>query len=345
MAGKVKTKAKPVSRAKTRGVAGRAPLLVLAGLPQATAGAAANTINNDGKTPWRATAVAFPDRDPVYDVAAVEELAAQVLAYARENYQGEEDPVNPTRIALAYVDDEWTQPLWEVFGSAVFPVRMTDPGWEWPDGRPWRFDTDAVHAAVNRARIGAESEEVTATRLRLEAHRRDDPLLLPARNFELARDAMLHDRFLALLESGIAPADIAAIDEDVESRKFPFKHLPKFYAKTGGQNKSFAIDRRDLVFAKAHVGQDGGLHDIPADAEEDLTAARLRRELESRFRFGTPLQPPGFQHDVQREFGAPLVRERMFCIDRGPVNVFGDHANVFGSDMITADRIEDAQNE
>jgi len=35
----------------------------------------------------------------------------------------------------------------------------------------------------------------------------------------------------------------------------------------------------------------------------------------------------------------------MFCIDRGPVHVFGDHANVFGSDMITAHRIEDAQNE
>ncbi|WP_312596388.1 hypothetical protein [Brevundimonas sp.] len=345
MAGKVKTKAKPVSRAKTRGVAGRAPLLVLAGLPQATAGPAANTINNDGKTPWRATAVAFPERDPVYDVAAVEELAAQVLAYARENYQGEEDPVNPTRIVLAYVDDDWTQPLWEVFGSAVFPVRMTDPGWEWPDGRPWRFDTDAVHAAVNRALVTAESEEVNGTRLRLEAHRRDDPLLLPARNFELTRTTVLQERFLALMESGIAPADIALIDVEVERRKFPFEHLPIFYAKMGGKNQSFAIDRRDLVFAKAHVGQDGGLHDIPADAEEDLTAARLRRELESRFRFGTPLQPAGFQHDVQREFGAPLVRERMFCIDRGPVDVFGDHANVFGSDMITAERIEDAQNE
>jgi hypothetical protein len=345
VAGKVKTKAKPVSRAKTRGVAGRAPLLVLAGLPQATAGPAANTINNDGQTPWRATAVAFPERDPVYDVAAVEELAAQVLAYARENYQGEDDPVNPTRIVLAYVDDDWTQPLWEVFGSAVFPVRMTDPGWEWPDGRPWRFDADAVHAAVNRALVTAESGEVNDTRLRLEAHRRDDPLLLPPRNFELAQKAVLHERFLDLLESGIAPANIAAIDAEVKSRKFPFERLKKFYSKTGGQNKSFAVDARDLVFAKAHVGQDGGLHDIPAEAEVDLTAARLRRELESRFRFGTPLQPAGFQHDVQKEFDAPLVRERMFCVGRGEVNVFGDHANVFGSDMITAERIEDAQKE
>ena len=342
MAVKIKTKAKPGSRVKTRGAAGRAPLLVLAGLPKATAAAAANTINNHGKTSWRATAVPFPDRDPIYEVAAIEDLAAQVLSYARENYQGEEDPVNPTRIVLAYVDDDWTQPLWEVFGSAVFPIRMTDPGWEWPDGRPWRFDADAVHAAVSRALATAESEEVTATRLRLEAHRRDDPLLLPARNFELTRTTLLQERFLTLLESGIAPANIAMIDDEVKSRKFPFAHLKKFYTKTGGQNKSFAIDARDLVFAKAHVGQDGGLHDIPADAEEDLTTARLRRELESRFRFGTPLQPAGFQHDVQKEFDAPLIRERMFSIDRGEVNVFGDHANVFGSDMITADRIEDA---
>lgn len=345
MAGKVKTKGKPASRAKTRGGAGRAPLLVLAGLPKATAAAAANTINNDGGTPWRATAVAFPDRDPVYEVGAVEELAAQVLSYARENYQGEEEPVNPTRIVLAYVDYVLTQPLWKVFGSAVFPIRMTDPGWEWPDGRSWRFDIDTVRAAVDRARTLAEGKDVTDIRLRLEAQRRDDPLLLPARNFELAQKAVLQDRFLALLEGGMARVDVEAIDAEVERRKFPFENLPIFYKKTGTKNQCFAIDCRQLVFAKANVGQHGGLHAIPAEAEEDLTATRLRRELESRFRFGTPLQPSGFQHDVQREFGTQLVRERMFSISRGAVDVFGDHANVFSSDMITAARIEDAQKE
>ena len=100
MAGKVKTKAKPVSRAKTRGVAGRAPLLVLAGLPQASAAAAANTINNDGRTPWRATTVAFPDRDPVYDVAAVEELANAI-----GNLKGLKN-MQPALIAVHRLEDE-----------------------------------------------------------------------------------------------------------------------------------------------------------------------------------------------------------------------------------------------
>lgn len=338
MAGKVKTKVKPVSRAKTRGAAGRAPLLVLAGLPDATAKAAANTINNDGATPWRATAVAFPEREPVYEIDSVADLAAQALAYAIERDLQVDEFVDPTRIVLAYVDDDWTDPLWEGFGCAVWPVRMAHPNWEWPDGRHWRFDIETVMAVVRQAIATAEAEAATGARLRLEAHRRDDPLLLPSRNFELADDAILQDRYIDLLRNGVAPADIAALDDEVKRRKFPFERLRKFYSRMGGQNLSFAFDQRGLVFAKANVGQDGGHHDIPVD--EDLTAERLRRELEGRFRFGTPLRPAGFQHDVQKEFDAPLVRERMHHVDRGAVDVSGDHANVFASDVITAEHVK-----
>jgi hypothetical protein len=336
--GKRRKKVKPESRAKARGAAGRAPLLVLAGLPSETARAAAGTINNDAAITWRAISVPFPDHDPIYDIASVEDLASQVLNYAKEDEPPNVALIDPTRIVLAYVDSDWTDPLWEVFGSSVWPVRMSCEDWGWEGGRHWRFDIDTVMAMVRRAVATAESAHVTALRLRLEAHRRDDPLLLPARNFLLPQKTPLKERFLDLLDDEFAPEAVEALDADVVRRKFPFPNLRKFYSLTGGENLTFAVDSRDLVFAKARVGQDGAQHLITDGA--DLTTERLRRELEGRFRFGTPLIPAGFQHDVQWEFGAPLVRERMFHVDLEDVDVFGDHANVFANDMITADRVE-----
>ena len=51
------------------------------------------------------------------------------------------------------------------------------------------------------------------------------------------------------------------------------------------------------------------------------------------------MNPPGFQHDVQWEDGSDMVREVLFCIDRGLVEVSGDHANVFANDKITAETV------
>lgn len=327
-----------MSRAKTRGAAGKGPLLLLAGLPERTAKAAAGTINADKAQPWRAMSVAFSDHDPIYTDSTASELAALALAYAQESPPDDAELIDPTRIVLAFVDDDWTDPLWDGFGSSVLPVRMRHPGWDPRAKRHWRFDIETVNLMVRRALVAAESVATTDLRLRLEAHRRDDALLLPSRNFQMDDGAPLRERFRSLFQTEFPPADIAALDGSVKRRKYAYPELSKFYAKVGGRNISFAYDARKLVFAKARVGQDGGQHELKAGL--DLTAERVRRELEGRFRFGTPLLPAGFQHDVQWAGGAPLVRERMDHVDRGPVDVFGDHANIFGSDVITAQTVE-----
>ncbi|WLE00666.1 hypothetical protein PX860_25505 (plasmid) [Agrobacterium leguminum] len=113
----------------------------------------------------------------------------------------------------------------------------------------------------------------------------------------------------------------------------PYERLASFYDRVGGRNKPFAIDHRDIVFAKSNHGQDGGQHDIPEGVE--LTASLLQRTLESRFRFGTPLRPDGFQHDAQLERGARFVRTQFDCAVKGMTTISGDHANVFPSDVVT----------
>jgi hypothetical protein len=174
-------------------------------------------------------------------------------------------------------------------------------------------------------------------RLRFEARRPDDVLLLPARNFHVTRDERLESRFRAFMRGELLAEEIAA---QVSVKRFPFESLRKFYIRSGGTGKRFAVDYRGLVFAKSQNGQDGGHHDIATTAHRSL--AYLRRELERRFRFGTPLEPAGFQHDVQWEGGADLVKERFDCSERGPVQVSGDHANVFPSDVVKGSEVRNA---
>ena len=170
-----------------------------------------------------------------------------------------------------------------------------------------------------------EENATDILRRRLEARRAEDVLLLPGRNFHLDPEHRLVERF-RLFMSGMI--DITGIEE-----KFAYERLAAFYSRMGGRGKRFAIDSRNIVFAKSHYGQDGGQHAIPATTE--VTAALLQRTLESRYRFGTPLEPAGFQHDAQREGGVHFDHEPFECVTKGTVKMDGDHVNVFPSDVVT----------
>ena len=330
---KAKAKAKadtPVStRGELRGPPGPSPLLVIAGLPAATAEAAARTINNDNSR-WRAVAGVFPTCDggfykpgPILDLAKM----ASNFAVARGAM---EDPVpDPSRTVLAYVAAGGAERLWDAFGYSVWPMAISHPDGDWRGGRHWRHDIESITALLQRARLHAESEPVDTIRLRLEARRAADVLLLPGRNFELNDEEALADRFSQFLEG---QTDIAGIEHGIRVESFPFTRLAPFFVRHGGAGKSFAIDARDLVFAKSNNGQHANQHLVAH--EETLDATRLRREFESRFRFGTPLEPAGFQHDVQKERGQLLKDEPMACVIKGDVLASGDHVNVFPSDVV-----------
>jgi hypothetical protein len=331
--------AKPVlTREELRGPPGPSPLLVIAGLPAATAEAAARTVNNDASR-WRAVAAAFPTRDGgLYEAGPILNLAKMACNFAMAQAAAEDPVPNPSRIVLAYVASDGAERLWDAFGYSVWPFALSHPDGDWRDGRHWRHDIDAINPLIQRALREVESEATDLIRLRLEAHRAEDVLLLPGRNFVLDDEERLADRFLRFMRN---EADIPDIERGVRIERFPFTRLAPFFRRHGGAGKSFAIDTRELVFAKSNNGQDGGQHVIAR--EEVLSASRLRRELEGRFRFGTPLQPAGFQHDVQKERGALMKDIPMACMTKGDVLASGDHVNVFPSDVVTGAGVVNAK--
>lgn len=322
-----------LSRPERRGVPGPMPLLVIAGLPEATALAAAATLSNDPQSRWHAVAAPFGSGDErIYDAeAAIRRLAARACGFALKGTPTAEGVPMPSRLAIAYVSQDGSEALWRVFGHAAWPLPLVHPDWTWPKGRHWRHDIETVNALLRRAVATIEVAPARDIQLRLEARRGEDPLLLPGRNFHLAGGARLVERFRGFMAGRLT---VAEVEEGIEVRRFAFEKLRRFYEHVGGKNKKFAVDERELVFAKSHHGQHGGRHRILAEGEE-LAPAVVQRILESRFRFGTPLEPEGFQHDAQYE-GKRLLDNMPFdCTARGSIEVSGTHANVYPSDVVS----------
>lgn len=326
-----KKAAKALSRPKKRGPPGPTPLLVIAGLPESTAEPAAATINNDGHSRWRAIASAFTNRDDgIYATpGSVLELGRLACEFAIAGVRDTDGVPTPSRIAVAYVDSRGFEQLWDVFGHAVWPIPLRHPDWNWPKGRHWRHEIETVNRVLRYALAAMETNPAKDLQLRLEARRAEDVLLLPGRNFHLDSERRLVERFRAFMSGEIGVADV---EDGIHVERFAYERLAEFYKRMGGRGKRFAVDSRQIVFAKGNSGQDGGQHDIP---EGKITTALLQRTLESRYRFGTPLDPPGVQHDAQFEGGDQFSREPFDCVTKGKVKMKGDHVNVFPNDVVT----------
>jgi len=332
MARKAKKAVDELSRPERRGPSGPSPLLVIAGLPEATALPAAATINNDRNSKWRAVAVAFARNDgAVYaDDAAIVELGRLACGLAASGARDARGVPMPSRIAVAYVHELGLERLWNVFGHAVWPIPLHHPDWGYAKGLHWRHSIEAVNLVIGSAIRAAAAGPAESVRLRLEAHRSDDVLLLPGRNFNLDAERRLVERFRAFMSDAL---DVAGVEAGIHKERFAFERLKPFYLRVGGAGKRFAVDSRDIIFAKSNNGQHGAQHAVPANAQ--VTGGLVQRTLESRYRFGTPLVPDGFQHDVQREGGALFNAEPFDCVIKGTVPISGDHANVYPSDVVT----------
>lgn len=321
-----------LSRPERRGPPGRSPLLVIAGLPEATAAVAAATINNDADTRWRAIAVSFGrDEAAIYaDLSAALELGRLACAFADQSAPDPEGIPTPSRIVVAYVPCQGSTRLWDVFGHAVWPVVLEHPDWPVDARRHWRYEIEPVNLLLRVAMAEAEAEPADGLRHRLEARRSDDPLLLPARNFHLDETRRLFGPFREFMAGSLGIDDVGA---EVQAERFAFERLSAYYGRMGGRGKCFCVDARELVFAKSNHGQHGAYPMIERGAK--VTSNLLQRVLEARYRFGTPLEPPGFQHDVQREGRTQLNKEMFDCVLRGHIPISGSHANVFPSDVVT----------
>jgi hypothetical protein len=307
------------------------PVLVIAGLPKATALAAEGTVNKrNGR--WRAIASTFPENDAAfYDASALLDLVRRVCAFARDQAKDREGVPVPSRLLLAYVQAPDAPRVFEGFGHSAWPIALRDeaPDEGEPDApRHWRHNIETVNQRVAEVLKQAESASVEGLRQRLEARRTDEVLLLPGRNFHTGDADRLVSRFQDFMCGATTVDDVA---EGINIQRYAFSRLEIFYRETGGSNKRFARDARGLVFARSERGQHGAHHDVlPADADLSL----LRRTLEGRFRFGTPIQPEGFQHDVQWEKGRPLRDVEFDCAQDGPIRVNASHANVYPNDVV-----------
>lgn len=344
-----KNKSTQPGRSQNRGSPGPSPLLVIAGLPETTALAAAATINNDDTIRWQAIAVAFSNgNDRIYaNDDAILDLGIQVCSFAMKRPPGADKVPTPSRIAVAYVAAPQSERLWHVFGHAVWPLRLEHPDWAWPKGMHWRHEIETVTRLLRHAIDIADAQPARDLRLRLEARRTDDVLLLPGRNFHLGEQEQLIGRFRAFMENRL---EIAQIEEGILIERFCYERLKEFYNRVGGKGKKFAIDARGIVFAKSNVGQDGGVHQIEYGITIEACAAPnqtlesrsslLNQTLESRYRFGTPLTPAGFQHDAQFDNGRPFDRQVFSCRTKGNINISGDHTNIFPSDVVTGNIVK-----
>ena len=197
-------------RTEKRGPPGPTPLLVIAGLPEATAGPAAATINNNSHSRWRAIASAFTNRDEaIYETPrAVLELGRLACEFAMNGVRDADGIPAPSRLAVAFVDVPGFERLWEVFGHAVWPIPLRLPDWTWPKGRHWRHEIETVNRLLRSSLAATQANAAEELRLRLEAGRTDDILLVPGRNFHLGGNDRLIKRFRSFMSGQIDAADV-----------------------------------------------------------------------------------------------------------------------------------------
>jgi hypothetical protein len=302
-------------------------LVVIAGLPRPAHNAAKIAVE-EAYPRWRVICEAFPEgheRIYLHD-EPVERTLKKVCEFASSQL---DLPVpRPGRLVLLYVAAPGADRLLQGFGYAALPMRIDDAAWHWPHGKHWSSDATRTHALLRDAVAATEEGFLHELRLRLERADSNDALLLPPRNFEVANEGSLEQRFDRLLTEG----DFVAADfDDLASRHFAFHELKDFFKRVPANHGVFRLDRRGLIFATAPRGQHGAMR--AQDLEGVAGMAEYRLLLEGLYRFGTPLRS-GFQHDVQWQ-NASLVREAFYCAkSRREVHVTGSHANIFANDVV-----------
>lgn len=303
------------------------PLAVIAGLPRRTHQAA--RIELERQFPrWRIISEPYPDTfEKIYTFEPpILATLRGVAAFAAENQEAEVP--RPARLVLFYVDTRQRERLLDAVGYAALPVPLVRKDWHWPQGRHWRIDIDATIDALVSALRSTEEAPLSDLRLRLERVEKDEPLLLPPRNFRVGRQDNLVPRFDRLIREGGFQAERF---DDIRSQDFEFDDLFRFFRRVPGKSARFRVDARGLVFAISPRGQHGPLR---AGEIGGMSLQRLRFMLEGMYRFGTPLRR-GFQHDVQWPGARDLQEESFFCSDRGAeMPISGDHVDIYPNDRV-----------
>ena len=303
---------------------GARPLALVAGLPPSTSQTVAAAVRSRFRG-WAVMTAPFGvDDDHAYlpdrAVTALMRLACGLVA---SDLPREAAVPAPSRIVLCYVALPHASRLLDAFGWSVLPMRLGRVG----QRRGWRSDAEVATREVVGALDATAAGPWAELQLQLLARGADEVLRLPGRNFELHGGGRLAERFSAAMRGDLAFADVG---DGVPTRRFVREALPAYYARVGGDKKTFCIDGKERVFCFSNRGMHGPVR-TPSHPER-FSKEEARLFLEGLYRFGTPL-PAGFQHDVQRE-GRLLRGEPFDCSRRGRIAVSGSHANVYANDVV-----------
>ncbi|MER9468961.1 hypothetical protein NKI82_24030 [Mesorhizobium sp. M0482] len=104
-----------------------------------------------------------------------------------------------------------------------------------PVGSRHCYEIETVNQVLAHAIAAAQADNSEAIRLRLEAHRANDVLLLPGCNFHLNCESRPIERFRAFMSGQI---DVAGIEVGIRVEKFAFDRLAEFYKRMGGEGSA-----------------------------------------------------------------------------------------------------------
>lgn len=311
---------------------GQQPLYVVAGLPITVHERTIATLKARFKHALF-QGIPAPTKDgALYSAKLTSTLMRSVGQFAaRRRAHGNAQPT-PASITLLYVPSPGDEQLLSAFDFAVMPVPLERLA-TYDD----RFQTrrhslnesvEAISAALERG--GRARTALNEVSRRLGYTVDSEGILLPPRNFKLA-DGTLASKFLEMRQwtrpwgdrfSDIGPTALTRHD------------VPKRI--DANETRRVFVDARGLAFFIAHPkAYDGPPREV--ESEEDEVA--LSRALRTLFRFGGALEP-GLHHDAQRSDGSALQGAKMYCDEDGPIEAFGDYANVYPNDVIRVDRKE-----
>ena len=309
---------------------GQQPLYVVAGLPIAVHGRVISALQARFKHALFQGAPSPTADGALYSAKLVSTLLRSVGQFAaRRRTRGNAQPT-PATITLLYVPAPGDEQLLSAFDFAVLPVPLELLTTYDDQFRTLRHDHDRAEDAIAQAieRGGRARTAINEVTRRLSYTVDSEGILLPPRNFQL-QNGTLASVFLEI-RRGTRPwndrlADIgptALTHFDVPDRIDTYETRRVF------------VDARNLAFFIAHpTAYDGP----PREVEDDQDQLALLSALRTLFRFGGALAP-GLHHDAQRSDGTVLKGAKMDCDEDGPIEAYGNYANVYPNDAVRVTR-------
>jgi hypothetical protein len=298
----------------------RAPLVILAGLPNPICVAVAAAIETRSRT----RVIYQPscnDGRHLYTEKTVRALVNAVSGFAVRHLKSEEIPLIPEHILLAYVPADDQERLLAEFEFYVFPVPLSLLAEYDENGRQNRHNRTLAEKYIVSS-LETALREFTEIKSRLSSVSDKEPLFLPPQNFRVSGTEPIAYVFRSMMRQRTSWADlIDSVQRVAVTSDDLCKHIRK------GIKKTVLSDARDLLFPH-DPSEHGPERELPQDCSDNDRKHLMR----TSFRFGVRLRN-GFHHDVQFA-GRNLNGQTFECTREGLLQLNCSHANIYPNDYV-----------